>query len=103
MEPMKAVSLPPHTAAISAGNIALGEPPPFWSRRIFGPSAVFAALAIGSGELVFWPGLSLSNGSGVLWIGLVAVLAQYILDTEIARYSLATGESAVVGATRAWK
>ena len=81
----------------------LPEPPPFWSRRVFGPSAVFTAMAIGSGELVFWPRLSLSNGVGVLWIAILVVALQYVMDIEIGRYSLATGESAVVGATRLWR
>jgi hypothetical protein len=63
---------------------------------------VFTALAIGSGELLFWPSLSLPYGAGVLWIALVAVAIQYVIDIEIGRYSLATGESVVVGATRLW-
>lgn len=82
---------------------SLPEPPSLWSRRVFGPSAVFTAMAIGSGELVFWPGLSLANGAGVLWIALLVVMLQYVLNIEIGRYSLATGESAIVGAARLWK
>jgi hypothetical protein len=82
------------------GETPLDEAPPLWSRRVFGPSAVFTALAIGSGELLFWPGLSLPYGAGVLWLALGAVLLQWALDTEIARYSLATGESVAVGSAR---
>jgi hypothetical protein len=80
----------------------LAAPPPLFSRRVMGPSAVFTALAIGSGELLFWPSLSLPYGAGVLWIALVAVAIQYVMDIEIGRYSLATGESVVVGATKMW-
>jgi hypothetical protein len=80
----------------------LPEPPHLFSRRVMGPSAVFTALAIGSGELLFWPSLSLPYGAGVLWIALVAVAIQYVMDIEIGRYSLATGESVVVGATKMW-
>ncbi|MDP3737469.1 MAG: Nramp family divalent metal transporter [Hyphomonadaceae bacterium] len=69
----------------------------------FGASAIFTSLAIGSGELMFWPALVLSGGAGVLWVALVAVAAQWLINTEIARYSMATGESMVIGATRASK
>lgn len=86
-----------------ARQSVLPEAPPFWSRQVFGPSAVFTALAIGSGELIFWPGLSLPYGAGVLWIALIAVAIQYVMNIEIGRYSLATGESVVVGATRLWR
>jgi hypothetical protein len=81
---------------------ALPEPPRLFSKKVLGPSAVFTALAIGSGELLFWPSLSLPYGAGVLWIALAAVAIQYVMDIEIGRYSLATGESVVVGATRMW-
>lgn len=81
----------------------LPEPPRLFSKKVLGPSAVFTALAIGSGELLFWPSLSLPYGAGVLWIALFAVAVQYVMDIEIGRYSLATGESIVVGATRLWK
>jgi hypothetical protein len=60
-------------------------------------------MAIGSGELVFWPQLSLTGGAGVLWIALAVVLLQYLLNVEIGRYSMATGESAMLGATRLWR
>jgi hypothetical protein len=87
----------------AASQSALPEPPRLFSRRVFGPSAVFTALAIGSGELIFWPGLSLPYGAGVLWIALAAVALQYFMNVEIGRYSLATGESVVVGAARLWR
>lgn len=79
----------------------LPAPPSIWAPSVFGATAVFTALAIGSGELMFWPGLVLTAGSGVLWTAIIAVVIQWFFNTEIARYSLATGESVVVGATRA--
>lgn len=108
MEPVSEINAPRNWGKLrddsqEAHKSVLAEPPPLWSRQVFGPSAVFTALAIGSGELVFWPGLSLSNGAGVLWVGIFAVILQYVINLEIARYSLATGESIVVGASRMWK
>lgn len=80
----------------------LQAPPALFSRSIFGPTAVFTALAIGSGELVFWPGLVLPHGAGVLWLALFVVGLQWLINTEIARYSLATGESVAVAVSRSW-
>lgn len=95
------IPMPDQTRRSSASG--LPEPPALFSRRVIGPSAVFTALAIGSGELLFWPSLSLTYSAGVLWIALGAVAIQYVMDIEIGRYSLATGESVVVGATRLWR
>ncbi len=81
----------------------LPMPPAFWSRQVFGPSAVFTATAIGSGELIFWPGLTLAHGAGVLWVAILVVALQFVMNVEIGRYSMATGESAVVGAIRRWQ
>ena len=61
---------------------------------------MFTALALGSGELVFWPSIMLPNGAGVLLVALAAVLVQWVLNIEIGRYSLATGESAALGMAR---
>lgn len=74
--------------------------PPKASPGLFGATAVFTALAIGSGELMFWPALTLSHGASVLWVAIAAVFLQWLINVEIARYSLATGESMVVGAVR---
>ncbi len=75
-------------------------PVPRLSPTVFGATAIFTALAIGSGEIMFWPALVLSNGAGVLWIAIAAVALQWLVNVEIARYSLATGESMVVGVAR---
>lgn len=93
----------PDVAAISSNHSVLDAPPRLLSSKVLGPSAVFTALAIGSGELIFWPGLSLSFGAGVLWVALFSVVAQYVMNIEIGRFSVATGESVVVGATRLWR
>ena len=81
----------------------LPEAPSFFSRAVFGPTAVFTALAIGSGELLFWPGLSLPNGAGVIWIAFVGIAIQFLINIENGRYALATGESVAVGASHVWK
>jgi hypothetical protein len=84
----------------SGGFAPLPAPPSIRSVGIFGPTAIFTALAIGAGELMFWPGLMLSGGAGVLWLALLIVILQWVMNIEIARYSLATGQSMGEGIAR---
>ena len=62
-----------------------------------GPSFVLLGLALGSGELILWPYLAARYGLGLLWGGLLGITFQFILNTEVMRYSLAWGESVFVG------
>ena len=54
-------------------------------------------LALGSGELILWPYLAANWGVGLLWGALLGISFQYVLNTEVMRYSLAWGESVFVG------
>jgi len=76
-------------------NHNLPTPPGFWSS--IGPSFILLGLALGSGELIMWPYLSAVWGMGLLWGAFLGISFQYILNTEIMRYSLARGESVFVG------
>lgn len=70
------------------------------SLGVFGATAAFTALAIGSGELMFWPALVVTSGAGVIWIAILIILMQWFVNIEVARYSLATGETIGVGLGR---
>lgn len=59
----------------------------FWA---FSATAIFSALAIGAGELVFWPSLVLTYGPSVIWLGISAVVLQWFINIEIARTTLLT-------------
>ena len=76
----------------------LPEPVPL--RRMVGPSVILAGLSIGSGEFVLWPRLTAEYGFALFWACWIGVTLQFFLNMEIERYSLATGESAVVGFVR---
>jgi hypothetical protein len=65
--------------------------------RMLGPSVILAGLSIGSGEFVLWPRLTAEWGFALFWACWIGVTLQFFLNMEIERYSLATGESAVVG------
>lgn len=61
----------------------------FWA---FSATAIFSALAIGAGELVFWPSLVLAHGPSVIWLGIGAVILQWFINVEIARTTLLSGQ-----------
>ena len=80
------------------GTGELPEPVPL--RRMLGPSVILVGLSIGSGEFVLWPRLTAEWGFALFWACWIGVTLQFFLNMEIERWSLATGESAVVGFAR---
>ena len=78
----------------------LGPAPRLAGLGVFGATAAFTALAIGSGELMFWPGLVVSIGAGVIWLAIAIVALQWFVNIEVARYTLASGESVGRGFAR---
>jgi hypothetical protein len=81
----------------------LPQPPPYTLRnvvRVIGPGAIFLGLSLGSGDWILGPAATARWGPGILWICTVSVLLQALLNTEMARYTLATGESIYAGFMR---
>jgi len=76
----------------------LPEPVPL--RRMIGPSIMLAGLALGSGEFILWPYITYRSGFVFFWACLLGVTTQYFMNMEIARWTLATGESAITGFCR---
>jgi len=66
--------------------------PPKWTKAL-GVGVVIMGMAMGTGELVLWPHLIVKHGLSLLWLALVGIGAQYIINQEVARHSVATGES----------
>ncbi len=83
------------------GSRDLPEPIPV--RKLLGASVVILATAMGSGEFVIWPYITTQVGIAFLWLAAVGFFMQFVLNMEIERYTLATGETAVTGFTRFWK
>src|SRR5882762_7881754 len=71
--------------------------------RVLGPSVIMAALTIGSGEYLLWPYITTQVGLVLLWAAIVGVSLQFFLNMEIERWTLATGETAIVGFARLWR
>lgn len=81
----------------------LPQPPPYTLRnivRVIGPGAIFLGLSLGSGDWILGPAATARWGPGILWICTLSVLLQALLNTEMARYTLATGEPVFAGFMR---
>jgi len=75
-------------------------PEPVSLAKMIGPSIILAGLALGSGEFILWPLITLKSGFVFFWACILAVVMQYFLNMEIMRWTLATGESAAAGFVR---
>jgi len=69
----------------------------------FSPAMVLVALGVGLGELFMWPRLVMLFGANIRWLFFMGMLSQVFAMMEIARWTLATGESAFMAAYRVWK
>ncbi|WP_254507793.1 Nramp family divalent metal transporter [Anatilimnocola floriformis] len=75
-------------------------PPPVPMLQMIGPSVILAGLALGSGEYILWPFITFKSQFVFFWACLIAVITQYFLNLEIMRWTLATGETTLIGFQR---
>lgn len=68
-------------------------PPARHWKKALGVGIVVMGLAIGTGELIMWPHLVAKFGLSILWGAFVGITFQYFINQEIARQTIATGES----------
>jgi hypothetical protein len=80
----------PHAPAYNAANLV----------RVIGPGAILLGLSLGTGDWLLGPAVAAAHGPTLLWICTLSVLFQAILNTEMARYTLATGEPIFTGFMR---
>ena len=67
---------------------------------VCGPGVIVLGVSIGSGEFLLGPATFVRHGLSLLWVTLVAVFFQTIFNTELMRYTVATGEPVVTGFMR---
>ena len=65
-----------------------------------GPGVIALGVSIGSGEFLLGPAVFVKYGLWLLWIVGVAALLQTLLNVEVMRYTLATGEPVFTGFMR---
>src|SRR5688500_3706019 len=70
-----------------------------WLKAV-GPGVIILGVSIGSGEFLLGPTAFVRNGLSLLWVVGIAVLLQTIFNTELMRYTLATGEPVFTGFMR---
>jgi hypothetical protein len=83
----------------------LPHPPPFSSAnlaRVLGPGALLLGLSVGAADWLLGPAVALTHGPAMLWLATASILLQALVNTEMARYTLATGESIFAGFMRTW-
>jgi len=69
-------------------------------RHVLGPSVIALGMGLGSGEFILWPNLVAVNGYSIWWLFWVGVVTQFLVISEIERWTLATGESTFAGMAR---
>ncbi|HET9524814.1 MAG TPA: Nramp family divalent metal transporter [Pyrinomonadaceae bacterium] len=65
-----------------------------------GPGVIALGVSIGSGEFLLGPAAFVKYGLSLLWVVGVAALLQTLLNLEVMRYTLATGEPVFTGFMR---
>jgi hypothetical protein len=75
-------------------------PTGFGWAAVVGPGVIVLGLSIGSGEFLLGPAVFVRYGLSLLWVTTAAVLLQTIFNTEVMRYTLATGEPVFTGFMR---
>src|SRR5688572_28153460 len=67
---------------------------------VVGPGVIVLGVSIGSGEFLLGPAVFVRHGLSLLWVTTVAVLLQTVFNTEVMRYTVATGEPVFTGFMR---
>ena len=89
LDPWRIAELPPAPRPHGLG----------WFNAI-GPGVIALGVSIGSGEFLLGPAAFVKYGLSLLWVVGVAALLQTLLNVELMRYTLATGEPIVTGFMR---
>jgi hypothetical protein len=79
------------------------EPPPLTVKGFFqwaGPAIILGALAVGGFEAYHAGFMGAKLFVGIFWIYWISSICQLFLNQEIARYTMATGETVLQGFTR---
>lgn len=94
----------PDPGALPAWSVGeMPAPTPFGWRTVLqaiGPGIVVLGGSIGTGEWLMGPAVTVKFQGQMLWIATLAILLQSMLNCEVVRYALATGEPIFTGYLR---
>ena len=74
------------------------EPPPTSFAAVYrkiGPGLILAGTIVGSGELIVTTVLGAENGYTLLWLILVSCVIKIVVQNELGRYTIGTGETSL--------
>ena len=76
---------------------SIREPPSRLTQiaRLIGPGVVLASTIVGTGELIATTVLGAENGYSLLWLILVSCTIKTVVQNELGRYTIGTGETAL--------
>jgi hypothetical protein len=89
LEPFKPADLP-----------AAPEPRGLGWVGVVGPGVIVLGASLGGGEYLLGPTVFVRHGLTLLWVTTIAVFFQTVFNTELMRYTIATGEPAFTGFMR---
>ena len=67
---------------------------------VVGPGIIILGASIGSGEFLLGPAAFVKHGLALLWVTGIAIFLQTVFNTELMRYTVATGEPVFTGFMR---
>ncbi len=67
---------------------------------VVGPGVIVLGISIGSGEFLLGPAAFVRHGLSLLWVTGAAIFLQTVFNTELMRYTVATGEPVFTGFMR---
>ncbi len=67
---------------------------------VVGPGVIVLGVALGGGEFLLGPAAFVRHGLSLLWVTTLSVFFQTIFNTELMRYTMATGEPVFTGFMR---
>jgi hypothetical protein len=89
LEPWRLADLPQAPAPRGLGWIS-----------VVGPGVIVLGASLGGGEYLLGPTVFVRHGLTLLWVTTIAVFFQTVFNTELMRYTIATGEPAFTGFMR---
>ncbi|MGH9721169.1 MAG: Nramp family divalent metal transporter [Bryobacteraceae bacterium] len=76
------------------------SPKGFGWAGVVGPGVIVLGMGIGGGEFLLGPAAFVRHGFSLLWVTVVSVFFQTLFNTELMRYTVATGEPVFTGFMR---
>ncbi len=85
---------------LTANEVEDAPTRPFDTLKRIGPGLVTASAVVGTGELIATPVLGAENGYLLLWLVILSCVIKVVVQNELGRYAIGTGETGVEALNR---